>query len=415
MQVYLQQSSLQTELNSVPTVVISGSKSESNRLLLLQQLFPQLAVDNVSDSDDVVAMQEGLVVTKGRVNVHHAGTTMRFLTAYFALCQKESIQLEGSERMHNRPIGILVDALRELGAKITYLEKEGYPPLAIDGIQADGGSIRIPAAISSQYISALLLVGTALKKGIQLELIGAITSRPYIEMTLSLIEELGAETTFHGQQITVCPPKKLKKTQFTVEADWSSASYYYSIVALSAVGTSLRLGKFKPISLQGDAQLPTIYTQLGVATAFEADDFIRLTKVATPTAAFQGDFTATPDLAQTVVVTCFGLGIACDIKGLHTLKIKETDRLVALQQELKKLGGKLSITDHSLTLDATKEKREEDVVQIATYQDHRMAMAFAPLMLQMDLIIQEAEVVTKSYPSFWKDLQKLGFSVLETP
>lgn len=415
MQVYLQQSTLQSALDAVPTVVISGSKSESNRLLLLQRLFPQLVIENIADSDDVVAMQEGLAVTKGRVNVHHAGTTMRFLTAYFALCQQESIQLEGSERMHNRPIGILVDALRELGAKITYLEKEGYPPLAIDGVLADGGCIRIPAAISSQYISALLLVGTVLKKGIQLELIGDITSRPYIEMTLSLMEELGAETTFHGQQITVYSPKKLEKTHFTVEADWSSASYYYSIIALSPVGTSLRLGKYKPISLQGDAKLPALYAQLGVATTFETDDFIRLTKVAMTPTAFQGDFAATPDLAQTVVVTCFGLGVACDINGLHTLKIKETDRLVALQQELKKLGGKLSITNNSLSLDTTREKREEGVVQIATYQDHRMAMAFAPLLVQMDLIIQEAEVVTKSYPSFWKDLQKLGFSVLETP
>ncbi|MDM1406570.1 3-phosphoshikimate 1-carboxyvinyltransferase [Myroides sp. DF42-4-2] len=415
MQVHLRQSSLDARLDFVPTVVISGSKSESNRLLLLQQLFQQIAVDNIADSDDVVAMQAGLAVKRGRVNVHHAGTTMRFLTAYFALCQNQSIQLEGSERMHNRPIGILVDALRELGANITYLEKEGYPPLAIDGIQATGGCIRIPAGISSQYISALLLVGTALKNGMHLELIGDITSRPYIEMTLSLIRELGAEITFQGQQISVYPPKKIKKTQFTVEADWSSASYYYALIALSPLGTSLRLGKYKSVSLQGDAQLPMIYEQLGVETVFEANDFIRLTKVSSPTTAFQGDFNDTPDLAQTVVVTCFGLGIACEIHGLHTLKIKETDRLVALQQELKKLGGNLFVTADSLALAAKRETREEGVVRIATYQDHRMAMAFAPLLVQMDLIIEEAEVVSKSYPKFWKDLQKLGFSVLETP
>lgn len=415
MQVYLQQSSLRSEIEFMQTVVISGSKSESNRLLLLQQLFPQISVENVADSDDVVAMQKGLAVTKGRVNIHHAGTTMRFLTAYFALCQNQSIQLEGSERMHNRPIGILVDALRELGAKITYLEKEGYPPLGIDGILSEGGHIRIPAAISSQYISALLLVGTALKNGIQLELIGEITSRPYIEMTLSLIRDLGAVTTFQGQLITVYPPKILKNTTFTVEADWSSASYYYSIVALSPLGTSLRLGKYKPVSLQGDARLPAIYAQFGVETVFEANDFIRLTKITTKTTAFQDDFKDTPDLAQTVVVTCFGLGIACDIQGLHTLKIKETDRLVALQQELGKLGGNLSITADSLSLDTTRNKREKGIVRLATYQDHRMAMAFAPLLIQMDLIIEEAEVVTKSYPRFWKDLQKLGFSLLETP
>ena len=409
MQVYLEKSSLQSD----QTVVISGSKSESNRLLVLQKLFPQLEVENLADSDDVVAMQEGLAQEVAVVDVHHAGTTMRFLTAYFALCQDQVVILKGSERMHNRPIAVLVDALRDLGAQITYLEKEGFPPLSIQGILAEGGSIEIPAAISSQYISALLLVGCALEKGLTIQLLGEITSRPYIEMTLAMLGELGVETSFEGQRIRVQALHQIQQTHFTVEADWSSASYYYSLVALSPIGTTLRLGKYKAVSLQGDAALVEIYAQLGVETVFEADDFIRLTKIKQIEAIFVADFNDTPDLAQTVVVTCFGLGIACDIQGLHTLKIKETDRLVALKQELTKLGGHLLITGDSLFLSEVRTKATTPPA-IETYQDHRMAMAFAPLVMQIDLLIREAEVVSKSYPNFWNDLRKLGIQLIES-
>jgi len=394
------------------TLVLSGSKSESNRLLLLQKLFPQLRVHNLADSDDVVAMQRGLAMTSATINIHHAGTAMRFLTAYFAVCQEQMVVLEGSERMHNRPIGILVDALRSLGAHITYLDKEGYPPLSIHGILAEGGSIHIPAAVSSQYISALLLVGTRFEKGLTLHLIGEITSRPYIEMTLSLLSELGAETSFDGQTITVKSPRTISQTHFTVEADWSSASYYYSLIALSPIGTTLRLGQYKKVSLQGDVALVDIYAKLGVETVFEEGGLIRLTKKEKEQPLFDADFKDTPDLAQTVVVTCFGLGIPCRIKGLHTLKIKETDRLLALQNELIKLGGDLQVTAASLALS----KRRNPVLvtpTIDTYQDHRMAMAFAPLVLQMDLLINEAEVVSKSYPTFWEDLKKLGIQMVE--
>lgn len=409
MQVHLQKSSI----ISGQTIVISGSKSESNRLLLLQKLFPQLVVENVADSDDVVAMQEGLAHKTAVVDVHHAGTAMRFLTAYFALCQKQTVVLEGSERMHNRPIAPLVDALRALGAQITYTAKEGFPPLRIEGIEAEGGTVEISAAISSQYISALLLVGTRLKKGITIQLLGEITSRPYIEMTLAMLRELGAQTSFEGQTITVFPPLQLQQTHFTVEADWSSASYYYSLLALSPLGTTLRLGKYKKVSLQGDSILPSIYAKLGVETVFEADDYIRLTKRAEAQPTFDADFNDTPDLAQTVVISCFGLGIACHIQGLHTLKIKETDRLVALQNELAKLGGQLVVTADSLTLDAHR-STGMTVPAIDTYQDHRMAMAFAPLVMQMDLLIHEAEVVSKSYPAFWKDLRKIGVQAIES-
>ena len=409
MQVHLQKSSI----ISGQTIVISGSKSESNRLLLLQKLFPQLVVENVADSDDVVAMQEGLAHKTAVVDVHHAGTAMRFLTAYFALCQNQTVVLEGSERMRNRPIAPLVDALRALGAQITYTAKEGFPPLRIDGIEAEGGTVEISAAISSQYISALLLVGTRLKKGITIQLLGEITSRPYIEMTLSILRELGAQTSFEGQTITVFPPLQLQQTHFTVEADWSSASYYYSLLALSPLGTTLRLGKYKKVSLQGDSILPSIYAKLGVETVFEADDYIRLTKRAEAQPTFEADFNDTPDLAQTVVVSCFGLGIACHIQGLHTLKIKETDRLVALQNELAKLGGQLVVTADSLTL-AAHRSTGMTVPAIDTYQDHRMAMAFAPLVMQMDLLIHEAEVVSKSYPAFWNDFRKIGLQAIES-
>ncbi|WP_410879770.1 3-phosphoshikimate 1-carboxyvinyltransferase [Myroides sp. DW712] len=409
MQVHLQQ----TALKSGQTLELAGSKSESNRLLLLQQLFPELVVDNVADSDDVVAMQTGLASGASQVDVHHAGTAMRFLTAYFAVCQNQTVVLKGSERMHNRPIGVLVDALRSLGAQISYVEKEGYPPLSIRGIWAEGGSIDISAAISSQYISALLLVATRFKKGLTLHLKGEITSRPYIEMTLSLLDELGAKTSFIGQTITVLPPVTLQQTHFTVEADWSSASYYYSLLALSPLGTTLRLGKYKKVSLQGDAALVRIYAKLGVETRFDAGDYIQLVKKEREQPAFDADFRDTPDLAQTVVVSCFGLGIPCTIRGLHTLKIKETDRLVALQNELRKLGGDLQITADSLTLSAKRQVVPAGQA-IDTYQDHRMAMAFAPLVTQMDLWINEADVVTKSYPVFWKDLKKLGVQVIES-
>lgn len=408
MQVHLQQSALV----SGQTLVLSGSKSESNRLLLLQKLFPQLVVNNLADSDDVVAMQKGLAKTSTTINVHHAGTAMRFLTAYFAVCQEQKVVLEGSERMHNRPIGILVDALRSFGAQITYLEKEGYPPLSIRGIVAEGGNIDIPATISSQYISALLLVGTRFEKGLTLRLIGEITSKPYIEMTLSLLAELGVENSFDGQTIEVHPLISPRQTHFTVEADWSSASYYYSLLALSPPGTTLRLGKYKKVSLQGDAALVDIYAKLGVETVFEGDDFIQLIKKEMGQPTFEADFKDTPDLAQTVVVTCFGLGIPCSIGGLHTLKIKETDRLVALQNELAKLGGDLQITANSLTL-SDKRKAIATIPTINTYQDHRMAMAFAPLVMHMDLLINEAEVVSKSYPSFWNDLKKIGIQAFE--
>ncbi|MDM1532437.1 3-phosphoshikimate 1-carboxyvinyltransferase [Myroides marinus] len=400
---------LKSKIENDKTLVISGSKSESNRLLILQELFSSLTIDNVSDSDDVCAMQHALASIENVVDIHHAGTTMRFLTAYYSLCSTRELVLTGSSRMQERPIGILVEALRQLGADIEYDKKEGYPPLRIKGKIVEGGKVELPADVSSQYITALLLVGTKLKKGIELHLVGNITSRPYIEMTLQLLNQLGVESTFEGNIISVKPLMKVNTKQFTVESDWSSASYFYSFVALSPIGTTIKLKSYKQDSLQGDSYVNELYTTLGVETTYLADYTLELKKVRETAPVFKADLIETPDLAQTIAVTCFGLGIKCEMTGLHTLKIKETDRLVALENELTKLGGKVEITDESMVIYPTEGMNEG--VEISTYQDHRMAMAFAPLVLKGDIEISEAEVVTKSFINYWDCLAQIGVNM----
>lgn len=400
---------LKSKIENDKTLVISGSKSESNRLLILQELFSSLTIDNVSDSDDVCAMQRALASIENVVDIHHAGTTMRFLTAYYSLCSTRELVLTGSSRMQERPIGILVEALRQLGADIKYDKKEDYPPLRIKGKIVEGGKVELPADVSSQYITALLLVGTKLKKGIELHLVGNITSRPYIEMTLQLLKQLGVESTFEGNIISVKPLVKVNTEQFTVESDWSSASYFYSFVALSPIGTTIKLKSYKQDSLQGDSYVNELYTTLGVETTYLADYTLELKKVRETAPVFKADLIETPDLAQTIAVTCFGLGIKCEMTGLHTLKIKETDRLVALQNELTKLGGKVEITDESMVIYPTEGMNEG--VEISTYQDHRMAMAFAPLVLKGDIEISEAEVVTKSFINYWDCLAQIGVNM----
>ncbi|MGG5504427.1 3-phosphoshikimate 1-carboxyvinyltransferase [Myroides odoratimimus] len=402
---------LKSKVEHDKTLVISGSKSESNRLLILQELFPSLTIGNVSDSDDVCAMQGALASTGDVVDIHHAGTTMRFLTAYYSLCSTRELTLTGSSRMQERPIGVLVEALRQLGADITYSKKEGYPPLHIKGQIAIGGKVELPADVSSQYITALLLVGTRLEKGIELHLVGNITSRPYIEMTLHLLSQLGVESSFNGNIISVKPLVKASTEQFTVESDWSSASYFYSFVALSPIGTTMQLKSYKEDSLQGDSQVSQLYTILGVETTYLEDYTIKLEKVRETDFEFKADLIETPDLAQTIAVTCFGLGIRCEMTGLHTLKIKETDRLVALQNELTKLGGVVDITEESIVVHPSKGMREG--IEIETYQDHRMAMAFAPLSLKGEVTILEAEVVTKSFINYWDCLAEIGVNIVK--
>lgn len=392
-------------------IAITGSKSETNRLLLLQALYPNLILENTSNSDDSEVMTKALQSSDTIIDIHHAGTAMRFLTAYFSIQENREVVLTGSTRMKERPIKILVDALRQLGAEISYEENEGFPPIRIKGKKVTKSKVSLSANVSSQYISALLLIAPKLENGLELALEGEITSVPYIKMTLSLLNDIGVETVFASNKIIVKPQTINHKPQtLSVESDWSSASYFYSIAALSEIGTEITLSSYKKSSLQGDSVLADIYKNFGVETIFNDNKSITISKInkynlQPPTY----NLNNSPDIAQTIAVTCFGLGIGCHLTGLHTLKIKETDRLLALKNELEKLGAQVSITDESLTLKISSEINED--IRIKTYQDHRMAMAFAPLALKTDIIIEEAEVVSKSYPTFWEDLKSIGFQI----
>lgn len=391
-------------------IAITGSKSETNRLLLLQALFPNITLANTSNSDDSEVMQKALKGNEEVVDIHHAGTAMRFLTAYFAVNEGREVVLTGSQRMTERPIKVLVEALQQLGAQISYEKEEGYPPIRIKGKKITASKVSIPANVSSQYISALLLVAPKLEKGIELTLVGEITSIPYIKMTLALLNEIGVETHFEGNTITVKPLATSPKPQtVTVESDWSSASYFFSLSALSNEA-SISLTSYKETSLQGDSALVEIYKKMGVETHFDANKMTLVKQANFKLETLNLDLNNTPDIAQTIVVTCLGLGIGCHLTGLHTLKIKETDRLEALRMELTKLGANISVTNDSLTLLPSETIHSN--VKIATYNDHRMAMAFAPLALKVPIIIENAEVVSKSYPDFWEDLKKLGFEII---
>ncbi|EWH15137.1 3-phosphoshikimate 1-carboxyvinyltransferase [Cellulophaga geojensis KL-A] len=396
-------------LNSA--IKITGSKSESNRLLLLQALYPNIKIENLSNSDDAIVMQKGIKVFKGEVDIHHAGTAMRFLTTYFSCQDGKEVVLTGSKRMTERPIGVLVDALKSLGADITYLENSGYPPLHIKGKKITANKVSLPANISSQYISSLVLTAPSLDNGLELELVGKITSVPYIKMTLALLTQIGVENSFEGNTIKVAPKKSVSNTTLVVESDWSSASYFYSIVAMSAVGTEITLSAYKKDSLQGDSVLADIYTDFGVETTF-LDAKVVLKKITDKeTQEITKDLSNAPDIAQTIAVTVFGLGLGCHLTGLHTLKIKETDRLEALKTELTKLGASITVTDKTLTIKPTTKINKD--IAIDTYNDHRMGMAFAPLALKTNLFINDAGVVSKSYPDFWTDLKLLKFGVKE--
>ena len=387
-------------------IQITGSKSESNRMLLLQALYPKITLDNLSNSDDTVAMKSGLESDKNMVDIGHAGTSMRFLSAYYSTLENQEKILTGSSRMQERPIGVLVDALRQLGADISYLKNEGYPPLLIKGKQLRANEVRLSANISSQYITALMLIAPSLPDGLRLYLEGKITSIPYIEMTLSLLHKIGVDAIFSGQHIQVFPKKDITQITHAVESDWSSASYYFSMVAL-AKEADVSLSTYKKDSLQGDRVLMDVYQQFGVKSSIE-NNTLALKKQTMGSTHVQLNLSDAPDIAQTIAVTCYGLGLSCSLTGLHTLKIKETDRLVAMQNELSKLGATIEITDKSLHL----HKRTNPIrpnVLIETYHDHRMAMAFAPLGLLVPIRIQDADVVTKSYPGFWKDLEQNGF------
>ena len=394
------------------SIRLTGSKSESNRLLILQAFYPGLELTNLSNADDVRFMQKALQNPEAtEIDIHHAGTAMRFLTAFQSVQEGREVLLTGSHRMKERPIGILVEALRELGAQIDYAGEEGFPPLRILGSSLSKNQVALPARISSQYISALLLIAPSLPSGLQLELIGEITSLPYLKMTLALLNRIGVTTRFQGQRIEVDPLDQIEASTIAVESDWSAASYYYSLIALSPVGSELRLSVLREDSLQGDRVLADLYKAFGVESVFEGEGVL-LRKTGASAASFSADLKDAPDIAQTIAVTCLGLRISCDLTGLHTLPIKETDRLAAMKTELEKFGAEVNITDESLHLQTFQgEWNHDHPVSIETYHDHRMAMAFAPLGVCCPLRILDADVVSKSYPDFWKDWKSLGASV----
>ncbi len=314
---------------------IKGSKSISNRLLFLQSFYPLIKILNESNSEDTVLMKHGLKSKKNVIYIGHAGTAMRFLTSYFSATKDREIILTGSKRMQERPIKILVDALKKIGAKISYQKKEGFPPLKIIGSNLKSKDIFLPANISSQYISSLILLAPILDNGLRIKLIGEITSIPYIKMTLKLLKELGVKSFFKNNIIEISPKREINPISYKVESDWSSASYFYSIIALCKEG-EIVLNNFNKKSLQGDSCLINIYDLLGVSSRFDNGRLILSKKKIEVKNVLNLNLIDSPDIAQTIAVTCFGLSLNCNLKGLHTLKIKETDRLAALKIEMTK-------------------------------------------------------------------------------
>ena len=383
-------------------IQITGSKSESNRLLILQKLFGNIEIKNISNSQDTKLLQTALNSDEKTMDIHHAGTAMRFLTSFFAVQEGVEKILTGSERMKQRPIKPLLEALRELGADIEYLENEGFPPLKIKGKKLEKNFVEIPADISSQFITSLILVGGKLEKGLTIRLLGEITSRPYIEMTLKLLSVISGKSIILKDKTIQIPNIKTQKTAFTVESDWSSASYFYSFSTLDRQKITLK--NFNENSLQGDSRITEIYSQFfGIDTVFNENQqeitLIPKSNFSLPQS-IQLNMNDCPDIAQTVCITAAALKIPFEIGGLATLKIKETDRLSALQNELKKIGCETEITDNSIK--SVLYTNPEKNISIATYGDHRMAMAFAPYSLIQEIEIQNPEVVEKSFPDFWE-------------
>lgn len=394
--------------NLIADLQITGSKSESNRLLILQALYPNIQIENLSNSDDTVVLKKALEKSSGVIDIHHAGTAMRFLTAYFASREGCEVEITGSKRMKERPIRLLVDALQRMGADIQYKNEVGYPPLLIKGKKLHVDSVKLQANVSSQYVSALMLIGASLPKGLEIILEGQITSTPYILMTLEILQHAGIKGKFKEDRIYIEPIQELKPSNIAVESDWSSASYFYSIAAISETA-EIKLSNYRKSSRQGDSCLAQIYKHFGVQTEFQENSIILKKQKGTTSVRICEDLRNSPDIAQTIAVTCLARGLECKLEGLHTLKIKETDRLQALKNEMEKFGAEVKITDDSLHLLPCKSLEEN--IKVETYNDHRMAMAFAPLAQKVPIQIIDAEVVSKSYPDFWEDLKKLEFLV----
>ena len=393
------------------SVSLPASKSISNRALILNALskssFP---IENLSDCDDTEVMIDAFASNKYEINIGAAGTSMRFLTAYLSQLEGEEHIITGTERMKNRPIRILVDALRELGADIEYIEKDGFPPLKIKGKKLNGGAISLNGGVSSQYISALMMIAPTMKNGLILSLEGEVISKPYIHLTCQMMQDFGVITNWDENNIQI-EPQVYQPVFYSVESDWSAASYWYEILALSSENIEIKLSGLRNNSSQGDAKISELLKFLGISTEF-TEAGVSLTKNKNIVSEFVYDFVNEPDMAQTFVVACCLMNIPFHFSGLQSLKIKETDRIAALQKELKKLGYIVSdFNDSALKWNGERCEAISNAV-IDTYEDHRMAMAFAPVSLILGkIIINEPQVVSKSYPSFWNDLKKAGFEV----
>ena len=402
------------------TINLPASKSISNRALLIQAMTGgKVLPDNLSDCDDTEVIIAALKEMPNVINIKAAGTAMRFMTAYLAATASGEHIITGTERMKHRPISVLVDALRHLGADIEYVNEEGYPPLRIQGTELDGGYLEVVGSVSSQYISALLMIGPMLKKGLELKLIGEIASRPYIDLTLWTMKEFGADVDWTEVDTIVVKPTPYKERKYLIENDWSGSSYWYEMLALAGdIDSEIKLVGLMDGSKQGDSVVKYIFSLLGVKTEFAN------TTIDTPTTVtlnshrcllprLDYDFTGSPDLAQTIVVTCCLMGVHFKFTGLASLKIKETDRIEALKKELRKVGYVLKDeNDNTMIWDG--ERCAPTYEPIDTYEDHRMAMAFAPIALKLpQLEINHPEVVSKSYPHFWEDLKKAGFTITE--
>lgn len=399
---------------------LPASKSISNRVLVIHSLSGgNSTLHNLSDCDDTQVMINALRDMPEVIDIKAAGTAMRFMSAYLSVTEGEHV-ITGTERMKHRPIGVLVDALRRLGADIEYVGEQGYPPLRIRGKQLEGGTLEVPGNISSQYISALLMIGPALRNGLELRLTGDIISRPYIDLTLHVMHEFGCKIEWSSVDTISVKPQRYDDREYVVENDWSASSYWYEMLALSKdKENGIVLPGLRDASRQGDSVVRYLYSLLGVKTAFKNGDHGQDTKVAltrhfSALTRMDYDFINQPDLAQTFVVTCCALGIPFHFTGLASLKIKETDRIKALKTEMRKLGYVLrDVNDCELEWDGARCEAENNPA-IDTYEDHRMAMSFAPLAITLGCIrINNPEVVSKSYPNYWDDLRKAGFEITE--
>ena len=401
-------------------IALGGSKSITNRAYIIRALCNHdFEITNASQSDDSRSLLQLLTQKQGVLDAGHAGTTFRFLTAYLAFKEGSQV-LTGSSRMLQRPIGPLVDALRQLGANITYLEKEGYPPIRIDEVRRQSNnSVVLPADISSQFISALLMIGPTLPDGLEIQLTGELVSEPYLRMTVDMMAVFGVEVQWENNRLLV-PPQTYQARPYVVEADWSSASYYFAMAALAKRAKIVLKGLFLP-SIQGDSGIANIAENFGVKTTVDDEGSLIIEKQEDKAPGlFEYDFVQQPDIAQTVFALCAGLGTAGLFAGLQTLRIKETDRIAAMQQELAKAGVLLSKVPSRFHKNSEDELYMQegkahfnDIPVFETYHDHRMAMALAPLALLHEIVIRDASVVSKSYPQFWSDINSLGFETKE--